>query len=108
MLGSLRKWLDAFLRADSPQSMTRAMMAVGGASIFLVSLADAGVLAAVAYRVWNGLELKDPSAPLLASATVIGALAAFAWGQARERSKAPAAPDAPPARPTQVVGQVEG
>jgi hypothetical protein len=101
-------WLNRFLRADAPESMTRALMLIGGYGVGLIATSDAAILLAVAYRVQQGLAVMDVTAALLGSATVIGALAAFAWGQARERSKGtPPAPDAPAPRPTVVIGQQE-
>ena len=90
----IKAWLSGFLSADSPQSMTRALMLVGGYGVGAIATADAVILLAVAWRVHQGLALMDVTAALVGSAGVIGALAAFAWGQARERSvkSDPAAP----------------
>lgn len=99
MRATMLAWLARFLRSDSPESMTRALMAACGVSIAMVAATDCVLIAAVAYRVRYGLTASDPSPTLLGSATVIGALAAAAWGQARERTKT--TPDGTaPQRPT--------
>lgn len=101
------QFLEDLLRSDSPRSMTRANMAIGGGGVIVVLAGHFMVQVAVAYRVRYGLTVPDLSWESIGVASIIGALGVFAWGQARERSKTPPA-GGPPVRPTTTLERQDG
>ena len=111
VIARLRAWLEGFVRADSPMSMTRAMMAAFSLAAVGVGTAGNLLLVAVAWRVVRGdPHPADVSANLYGAAALVGALAAGAWGQARERTISPpgTSPNGPAPRQTTQVGQEPG